>query len=355
MPATLKSIDPLFSNRILNHILFWVILVLMTAYHGSLFGGIFDENLTNMVVLLPIQMAAAYLFVYWQIPKLFFTGKWLKFILSLVLAIYLSSAIGRWMFVYIAEPLNDIDGIDESVWEILTDPIYLLKVYTVFVYLPSILLFLIKMTKERFAHESRISALIEEKKTTELNFLKAQMNPHFLFNTLNNIYSLASNGAEQTPEMIMKLSEILDYTIYECKADRVPVLREWELIENYVDLEALRSVKQVDLILKKNIDDETATIAPLILISIVENAFKHGLLARSVTPKIEISLIVEKESLRFKVLNTRDAQEVKSSDESKGIGVVNVQRQLSLQYAQSHTLETLVDDNTYLVNLTIQL
>lgn len=309
-----------------------------------------------MLILLPVQILVAYLLVYWQIPRWAFLKKWIPFIISVIVAAYLAAVLARVITIYIAEPLIGIDDIKVPIWEIMADPINLLKVYVVILYIPAFILFLIKMTKERFMNAHRLTVLRKEKQTAELNFLKAQMNPHFLFNTLNNIYALAKNKSEQTPEMIMKLAEILDYTIYECNGDKVDINQEWGLIENYVDLEALRYNKELDLSLEKEIDDENTQIAPLILITIVENAFKFGLANSRQVPKINIKLKVKDKQLDFEVTNSRSVNKTQSKKNSKkGIGVTNIERQLSLQYPEKHTLKSIESEEQFKVNLSITL
>ena len=309
-----------------------------------------------MLILLPVQILVAYLLVYWQIPRWAFLKKWIPFIISVIVAAYLAAVLARVITIYIAEPLIGIDDIKVPIWEIMADPINLLKVYVVILYIPAFILFLIKMTKERFMNAQRLTVLRKEKQTAELNFLKAQMNPHFLFNTLNNIYALAKNKSEQTPEMIMKLAEILDYTIYECNGDKVDINQEWGLIENYVDLEALRYNKELDLSLEKEIDDENTQIAPLILITIVENAFKFGLANSRQVPKISIKLKVKDKQLDFEVTNSRSFNKTQSKKNSKkGIGVTNIERQLSLQYPEKHTFKSIESEEQFKVNLSITL
>jgi len=356
LPTNNSHIDNFLSYRILNHFIFWVITILITAYQGSLFGGTFLDNLINMFILLPVQMVLAYLLVYQQIPRWAFYKKWLPFTISLCILAYFAAVLARVITIYIAEPLIGIDDIKVPILEIMADPINLLKVYVVILYIPAFILFLIKMTKERFLSAQRVTALQKEKQTVELNFLKAQMNPHFLFNTLNNIYSLAKNKSDQTPEMILKLSEILDYTIYECNEDSVVIAQEWSLIENYIDLEALRYNKELDLILEKEIDNENTKIAPLILITIVENAFKFGLASAKQIPRISIMLKVEENNLEFYVKNSK-ASNIKLSkkEKKKGIGVTNIERQLSLQYPGRHHLSTIETDEQFQVTLTISL
>jgi len=339
-------------SRLLLHGLFWIGVVLLLTYTSSLFAGEIQRNLLYMLSILPVQMLAAYFLVYWQIPNWLNKGSWIKFLFGSAAVAYLFGALARVFAIYIAEPLMGIDGIDESLWEILTDPIYLIRVYLPTAYLPAVFFFLFKMTKENYAKENKLVALEKEKKTAELNFLKAQINPHFLFNTLNNIYALSKKKSEETPEMILKLSEILDYTIYECNVDRVPLSREWELIENYADLQALRHQDQMTIVMNQDIQNEKAYVAPLILISLVENAFKHGLKGRREGAIIDVSLLEKNGELIFKIYNTRNE---KSSTNNRGIGLKNLKRQLELQYAKRYSLEVVEKDTSYLVTLKLNL
>ncbi len=356
MSTTSKPLSFIFQSSILNHIGFWTLILGVLGFHGSLFGGNLKDNLMMMCSLLPVQMFATYLLAYVQLPKLFFKGRWLLFFISFFISAYLLSVIARLCVIYIGEPLIGYEGIDESLWEVMTDPIYLFKVYVTSAYLPAFLFVTIKLTKDQFTQQNKLIQLEREKSSAELNFLKAQMNPHFLFNTLNNIYSLAKNKSEQTPDMIMKLSELLDYTIYECNEVSVPISKEWELIENYSDLQAVRYHEKLSLVLNEQMDDEDVKIAPLILISLVENAFKHSLKSVQHLPEIKILLKVENKLLTFEVFNTKSDKNVKKEIATKkGIGVQNVKQQLELLYPNRHTINIEDKTDSYKVTLTIQL
>lgn len=348
-------LDRFLKARLLNHMVFWVVVVFGLAYHGSLFGGNLRDNSINMMALLPVQMAAAYVLVYYQIPQLFNKGKYLLFIVSLLGVAYLLSALGKLSVLYIAQPLIGLEALDESVGEVLTDPAYLIKVFTTSVYIPAVSLYFLKMTKERFMQQNQLISLEKEKQKSELDFLKAQMNPHFLFNTLNNIYSLSKNDSKKTPEMILKLSEILDYTIYECNEATVPVMKEWVLIENYVDLETLRYSDQLTILLEEQVDNKDARVAPLILISLVENAFKYSLKRVDGIPTIKVQLVIEEDLMNFEVFNTKGMNITESQRKDKGIGVHNTRRQLELQYPNRHTINIEDEPESYKVRLTIKL
>lgn len=355
MSAPSNIFDRFIANRVLTHIGFWMSIVLVLAYHGSLFGGNLGDNLINMLVILPVQMIAAYALIYYQIPRWLNKGRYLLFIASLVVDAYLLSAMARWMVINIAQPIMGVDSLEETIVEILTDPVYLIQVFTISVYIPAALLYLLKMTKERFAQQNQLITLEKEKRTTELDFLKAQINPHFLFNTLNNIYSLSKHKAEQTPEMILKLSEILDYTIYECNEPTVPVMKEWELIESYVDLETLRYTDQLTILLDEQVDDKQVRVAPLILISLVENAFKYSLKRVDEVPVIKVLLAVTDGVLSFEVFNSKAMNLPESREHKRGIGVQNVKRQLDLQYPNRHSMDIEDKSESYKVSLTIKL
>ncbi len=321
-----------------------------------MFGGSFTTNLFNILTILPAQLIAAYTLVYYQIPKWLFREKWIRFSFSFVIIALCTSVMARLSVLYIAEPLIGLEYSGESLWHIISDPLYLIKVYFISVYLPAFVLFLIKMTMERFVQQNDVEILEKEKRTAELNFLKAQMNPHFLFNTLNNIYALSSKGSSNTPDMILKLSEILDYTLYECNAARVPVLREWTLIENYADLEVLRYGDRLDLLLSQKIDNEEALIAPLILISIVENAFKYSLGRHDKVPSVRIILTLKEGRLDLEVVNSKnDKNYEKKKNKNHGIGINNLRRQLKLQYPNGHNIRIDDGQDYYKVNLNIQL
>ncbi len=348
-------LDRFFRARILIHGVFWVFVVFGLAYHGSLFGGNLKDNSINMMALLPVQMIAAYALVYYQIPQWFNKGRYLIFIVSLLALAYLLSALGRLSVIHIAQPLIGMETLNESIGEILMDKVYLIKVFTTSVYIPAFSLYFLKMTKERFMQQNQLIMLEKERQKNELDFLKAQMNPHFLFNTLNNIYSLSRNKSEQTPEMILKLSEILDYTIYECNEATVPILKEWALIENYVDLETLRYSDQLTILLEEHIGDKETRVAPLILISLVENAFKYSLKRVVGVPVIKVMLQVEDSLLNFEVFNSKAENTPETQEKGRGIGVRNMKRQLELQYPNRYTIDVEDKPDSYKVRLTIKL
>ncbi|MEE9371778.1 MAG: sensor histidine kinase [Saprospiraceae bacterium] len=345
-----RSDNSLF--RWLSHLFYWILISYITAYYGSLFGGTISDNLTSILSMLPGQLLLAYTFVYYFLPNFLYKRNMVAFIGRSFFVGAIALILARVGVIYVAEHIIHGEVNSETLWQIISDPIYLIQVYLPGLIIPVTLFFLIKTTLERFRMKSRENKFIKDKKEAELNFLKAQMNPHLLFNTLNNIYSCALQKSEHTAELILKLSEILDYTLYECRADKVNVTQEWKLIENYIDLEAMRFSEPIELILNQNITHHDAQVAPLILIALVENAFKHGL-KKGHSTFIHIDLEVENNILDFHMKNSK--YQSKNRTKVKGIGIKNIEKQLHLLYPKRHSLVVIETDIYYDVKLTIKL
>ncbi len=347
-------IDRILQNRVASHSLFWLVLLLSTSLLAS-FNSSFSYSLINNSALLPAQMMAAYLLSYYQIPKLLLKKQYLKFIISLIASSFLFMVIARISVVYVAEPFIRTDFEQETLMEIITDPGYLLMVYFPAVYLFPFIMLIIKTLKERSEERHQLEVLQKEKATTELNFLKAQIHPHFLFNTLNNLYSLSLEKSDDAPEVVEKLSDMLDYMLYQCSDPTVPIRKEVSLLENYIALETIRYGDLLDLVFNKNIENPEVEIAPLILLSIVENAFKHGASGNLKNPTIHIDLEATNEHLYFKVFNTKptvlDKEQIVLK---KGMGSVNVKRQLDLIYRGKHSLVVMDEVDSYSLVLEIE-
>ncbi|MDB5013609.1 MAG: hypothetical protein JWQ25_1811 [Daejeonella sp.] len=186
-----------------------------------------------------------------------------------------------------------------------------------------------------FTNEKIHTALQNEKLTAELAFLKSQINPHFLFNSLNNIYSLAYQKSDQTPEAILKLSEIMRYMLYESNDNKVGLDKEIRYLENYIELQKLRFKNSASVVLSVEGDPHNKYIMPLILISFVENAFKHGIATDPENP-IRIAIKIDPGKLYFSTHNLKNNH---NKDQTVGIGLANVKRRLDLFYKNQYRLE----------------
>jgi LytS/YehU family sensor histidine kinase len=190
-------------------------------------------------------------------------------------------------------------------------------------------------------------------KESELKLLKSQIQPHFLFNTLNNLYSLALEKSDKTPDLILRLSEMLSYITYDCSAEKIPVIKEIEFINSFIELQKLR-YDISHIIMKTSGDIHNNQIAPMILHTFIDNSFKHGAELDKVDPWIEISLDIKESVLLFTVLNSTRKKET-ADRKMQGIGIVNATKRLNLIYPGRHELVIKNQDSVYSVYLRIEL
>ncbi len=300
---------------------------------------------------------AAYFLNYYLIPKFFNRQKFLSFFILFGVSGYFICVLARIINVYVAEPLLYREGSfeQESISEILVQLAHLVTVYFPEIYLIAFAMTVLKQQKSQLEMKQRNILLEKEKASTELHFLKAQIHPHFLFNTLNNLYVLSLKKSDKAPETVIKLSEILDYILYKGNEEIVSVEKEVKLLDNYIALEQLRYSNQLKISFVKNIENESVEVSPLLLLTIVENAFKHGASGSLDAPLIKIELIVKDQQLFFKVFNTKSlCFEADNTEIKQGIGVSNIRRQLALIYREyDFAIQESKED--YLVTLSINL
>ncbi|SKC50981.1 sensor histidine kinase [Ohtaekwangia koreensis] len=192
----------------------------------------------------------------------------------------------------------------------------------------------------------------QDKLTAQLSYLKAQINPHFLFNTLNSIYSLAIQKSDHTPSAVVKLSSMMRYVVSESNRDFVSLEKELSYIRNYVELQQLRFGDAIELLFFVHGNAGTNRIAPLILIPFVENAFKHGINAEE-SSRIKVSIEMDHNELRLEVFNNKVF--TRGEEEKSGLGIENTRNRLQLLYPKRHTLIITDNKNDFSVSLTIQL
>jgi hypothetical protein len=192
-----------------------------------------------------------------------------------------------------------------------------------------------------------------EKQTAELNYLKSQTNPHFLFNTLNNIYSLARDKSDLAPESILRLSKILRFMLYETSGENIAVEQELKIIGDYLDLEKLRYDESLSIQFNYDVEDMRQALPPLLLIPLVENAFKHGVSETRDRPFVDIHLSIRNRKLTFKVKNSAEHLADNFQIKEK-IGLSNLRRQLELLFKE-YNLTTQPADNEFVTILNINL
>lgn len=209
----------------------------------------------------------------------------------------------------------------------------------------------IKLARDSFTRR-------QQEKEAELKLLKAQLNPHFLFNTLNNLYGLSVIKSNKLPDLMLKLSDLLRYSLYETKESLVPLEKEVQYLENYMALEKIRLEDQTEIIFTKIGDFSKNNIAPMLLIVFVENAFKHLGVSKDKRSRVAVKLILEVDALTFECSNTLDEIGIKQESMEKGksgIGLQNARKRLALMYPAKHGLKVVHENNSYDVKLKLHL
>lgn len=356
MSNSKNFIDGILGNKLISHTAFWLVYLAFATTLSTMNSGRFSEELIKYLVLLPTQLIATYTLLYIQVPRFSMKKKYASFFISLLVTGYIFSAMARYFMVHIAEPFFRKDFVQESLGEILADVYYLLIVYFPSVYSVAFILLIIHMLKKRTDEQQQIAVLKKEKATNELKFLRAQIQPHFLFNTLNNLYALTLAKSDLAPQVVLKLSEILDFILYQSNQSEISVEKEIELIEGFIELETLRYGDILNVNFSYETDDSLAKISPLILLPFVENAFKHGAAGNMEDPTVDIQLNVENGKLNFKVYNNKPKVVVNTKESMQGgIGIKNLKRQLELNYPNKYALDVQNSDREYIVSLTLDL
>ncbi len=217
---------------------------------------------------------------------------------------------------------------------------------------PAALIMSVRYVDTQLEAKARENELIREKLSTELQLLKNQLNPHFLFNTLNNIYSLTRKKSDLAPDAVLRLSELLSFMLYESGDRFVPLSREIRFLEDYIELQKIRFTDRLSIRFEKNIDDPNQQVTPLLLLPLVENAFKHGAAEIQSDSFIEMKLDVADGILHFCIRN--NAEQQKPTQPVPKIGLSNTRRQLELIY-KDYEIETGFTADVYTVDLKINL
>lgn len=341
-----------YKKQIGYQILFWIALFLLglARNYGEHENPGFKEFLYYDLCHWIFQIMGANFIYFVLIRKFFDTKKYLSFTLYLVLSLYCLGVLNRLFIVYLAEPFFATYP-KESFTEIFSDIRYLLFHY-IFPILSGAFIFISVMFILRYQDEKNNRLQLQkEKSELELMLLKSQLNPHFLFNTLNNIYSLSVSGSAATAQSIERLSDILDYILSKGQHKMVDINEELKIIDDYIELEKLRYDERLIMNKSENIGSQ-AHIPPLLYLSLVENAFKHGAEKTSGNVEINISVITDFDFAIFKVENNFSET---STDDRIGIGLNNIRKQLELYYSDKYLLKIEKNENWFSVKVTTPL
>lgn len=213
---------------------------------------------------------------------------------------------------------------------------------------------LYQLVRSRVIMKQRQASLLVEQREAKLQFLRAQMNPHFLFNTLNNIYSLAMLKSDKTAPLVLRLSELLQYVIYDAQKSRTPLAKEISVLEEYISLFQLQHEEPLQVVFDYQLPRQQIMIEPLLLVPVVENCFKHGDFAENPQAYVDLKLVVSSNSLHFKAENSYNPRQ-RQKDRTGGVGLENIKRRLQLQYPGRHQLLINSGDKVFSLELNLEL
>ncbi|HEX8277378.1 MAG TPA: sensor histidine kinase, partial [Segetibacter sp.] len=322
-------------KRATLHIIFWIVylfqdVLLISLLNTGRMASHADAITTaigNCLVLLLPKLFFTYFMLYVTLPKIVKDGIEIrKGILYSIFALLAALLLYRVLLIFFIDPII-------YKWATNVPPYFDLFGFLVALMdigFASGAAIAIKQVRLRLAGKEIEKNLIREKLETELKYLRNQTHPHFLFNTLNNIYALARKKSDETPEVVMKLSKLLRFMLYETAKTSISIGDEIKMLGDYIELEKIRYGQRLTINFHINIDNENEQISPLLLLPFVENAFKHGASESRFESYIRVDINLQNSVLNFKVENTKENNE--RQDTNENIGLRNVKRQLELMY-----------------------
>ncbi|MDX1760821.1 MAG: histidine kinase [Christiangramia sp.] len=336
-------------KRILIHSLLWLVVLLFFTFFFGFEGASFKTIITFSAFFLPVTIATTYVFIYRLIPDYLITRKYIKFALYslatfLISATYITLSAFYGIIMTLGYGYQENFPLTKSLIYILISVYLVVAIASAF----SLLKYNYLASAKNEELKNRILEAQLKLKEQELQYLKMQLHPHFLFNTLNTIYGLSLSNNRSTPEMILQLSELLDYILYQTKKPLVKLKDEIGHIQNYIDLEKKRFQEALEIEFSCDPIPSEIELAPMLLLPFVENSFKHGK-GNDGKLKISIQLKLETEKLKFKIVNS--VQKSSENTTGEGIGLENIKRRLDILYPENHELIIENKKDSYLVFL----
>lgn len=354
--------------RVVIHVVFWVLMYLLEFLKvRSDMSFMYRTLVASLYFLLSITFF--YTLAYWGFPRLLLKGRYLSFLLLLlvlyiwygVLNYYSTWAMIHFQLLPTKYTLHSfkMDMLNKGLWGSTFD---LSNLFFNFfeAFLPALLPLMIKLGKSFSELSNKTLKLERDNLVLELNYLRSQLNPHFLFNSLNNVYSLILKKDDKSASVILKLAGLMRYTLYEANAEKIALSKEVNFILDYLDLAKLRYGKKVRVEFETSGEIEGFMIPSLLLISFVENAFKHGVndITLDIQSWVKISLDVQDGIMTFIISNNKPSQasnKLAINSNLGGIGIENTRKRLDLLYPDCHKLHIENARNTYTVNLSLKL
>jgi sensor histidine kinase YesM len=339
----------LHKNRVaFLHLFFWFIYLSLIVYQiaervGER-GSDLNRALTYNTIQLAFTLTIAYLNYFVFLPRFLKHKNFWRYLIEFLMPFTLLIVARLYLI--------RLTMVESPRFDYLNSPLFVVQVTSTTLFIV-IFVGMLRFAADWFELEARKKEIENEKLIAELNFLKAQINPHFLFNTLNNLYYLAYSKADNTTEVIAKLSQMMRYMIYESNHPKVLLTKEIEYMQSYISLERMRLNNQIPIQFDIKGSIENVWITPLIFITFLENAFKHGVSDNNPKAWIKISIDLKGKECVYTVENSKASKG--DSNEKSGIGLQNVKRRLELSYPEQFQLKMEDRPDVYYVQLNLTL
>lgn len=344
LPFSKRSVS---LKYVLIHVAYWLLITGFFIYEKKYLiykasMPYFVACVSGRIVLL---MIIAYLNLHYFLPRFLLKKRYFAYfgwvLISVIGYLTAQSLFDYYLYGYVVGPMRNSHLMESLSYNFFSTLWYLG------------LMLALKLSIDWYGQQLIIQKITVEKLNAELNFLRAQVNPHFLFNVLNNLYALTLKKSELAPDVVLKLSEMMEYMLYDSNDEKVLLEKEISYLHNYIELERLRFSGAANIVLNSDATLNGEEIAPLLLLPLVENAFKHGLSKQTESSWLRINIGLKGSILSFLIENAKPSSI--SDKRNGGIGLINLRNRLELLYPNQHQLEIEDKNNIFSVKLIIEL
>lgn len=337
-------------ERVARHVLYWLAWLLFYSVVGSSYNIISPVKWAGLELLIMcVKLPFTYFLIYYLVPNYLVSKRYFNFFATLLISATIGGLLIWTLYYYVFTPyfFNHETG---PFWTMkisfkALDLIYIASLPTV-----------LKLHQLQSLREKQTLLLVEQKLGAELKLLKNQLHPHFLFNTLNNLYSMVLTQHPKAADVVVHLSDMMSFMLYECEGPLIDLEKEINNLKNYIELEKIRYGKRLEISLEIGGELQGKSIAPLLLIPFLENAFKHGVGKNEAASWVRVNLWVEDSTLTYLVENNLPEGQSEESllHTQSGVGLSNIRKRLELLYPATHVLEIKKED-TFLAKLNLEL
>ena len=335
-------------DKLVIHLQFWLVYITFFSFLISLEGHFpFSFYWVHFLFNLPALALFAYPVTYFFYPKIIKKQNPIFWIGVALVLVTVASLLKLYMTYHLFYGLYLPNELALTDWLTFNQVIKNLF----WVGLPAGLLLIMRFYRDWLAFQKERTEMVSHRLEAELQMLKSQLNPHFLFNVLNNLYALAIQKSEDTPRLIARLSDLFEFMLYQSSKNMVPLSDEVELIKTYAELQTMKYGDRLKFNINFEIADANRMVAPLILFPFIENCYKHGCSNDPGQPRIDLDIIARQDKIVFRVSNTKPTNVSNSEKKIGGIGIENTRKRLEILYPDKHELRITNSSDAYLVEL----